>query len=132
MKTSAHFSKNTILVSVKSFLANMILVKSKIVLPALCSAPIIRRKINVDKDVIVHEKFNVKGNLENDIALIRIEEAVPLHQEDEFKSGASLPAQFAYPGIQTWMRKHKKIKLQWVQAWAELFDEQLRIHRQTF
>ena len=89
MKTSAHFSKNTILVSVKSFLANMILVKSKIVLPALCSAPIIRRKINVDKDVIVHEKFNVKGNLENDIALIRIEEAVPLHQEDEFKSGAS-------------------------------------------
>ena len=54
-----------------------------------CSAPVIRRKINVIKDVIVHEKFNVKGNLENDIALIRIEEAVPLHQENEFKSGVS-------------------------------------------
>ena len=54
-----------------------------------CSAPIIKRKINVKRDVIVHEKFNVGGNLENDIALIRIEEAVPLHQENEFKSGAS-------------------------------------------
>ena len=54
-----------------------------------CSAPIIKRKINVKRDVIVHEKFNVGGNLENDIALIRIEEAVPLHQENEFKSSAS-------------------------------------------
>ena len=54
-----------------------------------CSAPIIKRKINVKRDVIVHEKFNVGGNLENDIALIRIEEVVPLHQENEFKSSAS-------------------------------------------
>ena len=54
-----------------------------------CSAPIIKRKINVNRDVIVHEKFNETGNLENDIALIRIQEAVPLHQENEFKSGAS-------------------------------------------
>ena len=55
----------------------------------LCSAPIIRRKININRDVIVHEKFNITGNLENDIALIRINDAVPLHQENEFESSVS-------------------------------------------
>jgi hypothetical protein len=54
-----------------------------------CSAPIIRRQINVNRDVIVHEKFNITGNLEFDIALIRINKAVPLHQENEFKSSVS-------------------------------------------
>jgi len=54
-----------------------------------CSAPIIKRKIDVERDVIVHEKFNVGGNLENDIALIRIDETVPLHEENEFKSSVS-------------------------------------------
>ena len=54
-----------------------------------CSAPIIRRQINVDRDVIIHEKFDKTGNTEYDIALIRIEEAVPLHQENEFKSSVS-------------------------------------------
>ena len=54
-----------------------------------CSAPIIRRQINVNRDVIVHEKFNITGNLEFDIALIRIEEAVTLHQENESKSTVS-------------------------------------------
>ena len=54
-----------------------------------CSAPIIRRQINVDRDVIIHENFDKRGNLEYDIALIRIEEAVTLHQENEFKSSIS-------------------------------------------
>ena len=54
-----------------------------------CSAPIIRRQINVDRDVIIHESFDQRGNLEYDIALIRIEEAVTLHQENEFKSSIS-------------------------------------------
>ena len=54
-----------------------------------CSAPIIRRQINVDRDIIVHENFDETGNLENDIALIRIEKAVPLHQENEFESSVS-------------------------------------------
>jgi hypothetical protein len=54
-----------------------------------CSAPIIRRQINVNRDVIVHDKFNITGNLEFDIALIRINKAVPLHQENEFKSSIS-------------------------------------------
>ena len=55
----------------------------------LCSAPVIRRKINVNTDVIVHEKFDETGHLENDIALIRINEAVALHEENEFKSSVS-------------------------------------------
>jgi secreted trypsin-like serine protease len=55
----------------------------------LCSAPIIRREININRDVIVHEKYNVTGNRENDIALIRINDAVPLHQENEFESSIS-------------------------------------------
>ena len=54
-----------------------------------CSAPIIRRQINVDRDIIVHENFDETGNLENDIALIRIEKSVSLHQENEFKSSVS-------------------------------------------
>ena len=92
MNTSAHFSKNTNLGFSEVILGEHDFGKEQDCSPdkpQICSAPIIRRKINVNKDVIVHEKFNVTGNLENDIALIRIEEAVPLHQENEFKSGAS-------------------------------------------
>ena len=55
----------------------------------LCSAPIIKRKINVNRDVIIHERYDETGNTEYDIALIRIEEAVPLHQENEFESTVS-------------------------------------------
>ena len=54
-----------------------------------CNAPIIKRQINANRDVIVHERFNETGNLEYDIALIRIEEAVPLYQENEFQSSVS-------------------------------------------
>ena len=47
--------------------------------------PVIRRKLNRDKDFIVHEEYvnEVSGN---DIALIRIDEAIPLHREDPSRS----------------------------------------------
>ena len=49
-----------------------------------CS-PVIRRKLNKDKDFIVHEEYvNVVSG--NDIALIRIDEAIPLHREDPTRS----------------------------------------------
>ena len=49
---------------------------------------------NTDKDVVIHEGFNrkrggkatISERYSNDIALIRINEAIPLHQEDPTKS----------------------------------------------
>ena len=53
---------------------------------------IIRRKINKDRDIIIHEDFNrrlgknLPERYANDIALIRIDEAIPLHQEETTRS----------------------------------------------
>ena len=54
-----------------------------------CNPKVIRRAIT-KKDIIVHKDFaRVSGNLINDIALIRIDETVPLYQDDPTISAAS-------------------------------------------
>jgi len=51
-----------------------------------CNAPVIRRRVT-KSDITAHENYGGKENLyKNDIALIRLDEAVPLFQEDPTKS----------------------------------------------
>ena len=65
-----------------------------------CNAPVIRRRIN-KSDITVHKNYDKENLFVNDIALIRIDEAVPLFQEDPKKSSIApicLPwAENSYP-----------------------------------
>lgn len=47
-----------------------------------CNPPKITRKIDLDRDVIYHENYQTPKKFSNDIALIRINEAIPLFQEN--------------------------------------------------
>ena len=65
-----------------------------------CNAPVIRRRIN-KSDITVHKNYDKENLFVNDIALIRLDEAVPLFQEDPKKSSIApicLPwAENSYP-----------------------------------
>ena len=50
-----------------------------------CNPPVIRRGV---RKIIVHEDYDQKSLFANDIALIRLDKAVPLHFEDQGVSGA--------------------------------------------
>jgi len=62
-----------------------------------CNPPVIRRKIDQNRDIILHEDYDDKGSPTfkgagqpyNDIALIRMDEAVTLFQEDPKISAAN-------------------------------------------
>jgi len=54
-----------------------------------CNAPVIRRKIDANKDITVHEGYDPKAQFKHDIALIRMDEAVPLFQENRALSSAN-------------------------------------------
>ena len=53
-----------------------------------CAAPSVRRKITSEDQIIIHENYNpnAQNNIENDIALVRLNEPVPLFTEDPTKS----------------------------------------------
>ena len=53
-----------------------------------CNPSVIRRKINKD-NIVVHENYDKTNEFANDIALIRLDEAIPLFQEDPTKSAVS-------------------------------------------
>ena len=58
----------------------------------ICNPKVIRRKINVTTDVTIHEQYVhtiSPTNLIHDIALIRMEDPVPLYQEDSILSAAN-------------------------------------------
>jgi len=57
----------------------------------ICNAPVIRRNIDANRDIIVHEGYEAgfKAGFKNDIALIRMDEGVPLFQEDPTISSAN-------------------------------------------
>jgi len=54
-----------------------------------CNAPVIRRRINGNTDIILHESYDKRNNFKNDIALIRMNEPVPLFQESPALSSAN-------------------------------------------
>ena len=54
-----------------------------------CNAPVIKRKINYTTDIIVHEAYDKEDGYKHDIALIRINDPVPLFQEDPEISSAN-------------------------------------------
>ena len=54
-----------------------------------CNPPVIRRNIDANKDIIVHEDYDPKAQFKHDIALIRMDDAVPLFQEDPNLSAAN-------------------------------------------
>ena len=54
-----------------------------------CNPPKITRKINADKDITVHQHYKSPDQYSNDIALIRIDKAIPLHQENPAVSAVS-------------------------------------------
>ena len=56
---------------------------------SICNPPVIRRNIDANKDLIVHEGYDKKANWKNDIALIRMDDAVPLFQENPSVSAAN-------------------------------------------
>merc|ERR1711974_99486 len=55
----------------------------------LCNPPAIRRNIDINRDIIVHEGYDKKKQYKHDIALIRMDEGVPLFQEDPKISAAN-------------------------------------------
>jgi len=65
-----------------------------------CNAPVIKRRVT-KSDITVHENYDKENLFINDIALIRLDEAVPLFQDDQTKSSVvpvCLPwAEDSYP-----------------------------------
>ena len=57
--------------------------------PTFCNPKKITRIVDIKKDVIVHENYATPKRYSNDIALIRINEAIPLHEEDPTISAVS-------------------------------------------
>ena len=53
-----------------------------------CNPPVIRRNIDANKNIIVHEGYDPKAQFKHDIALIRMDDAVPLFPEDPKLSSA--------------------------------------------
>jgi len=54
-----------------------------------CNPPVIKRDIDANRDIIVHEGYDPKAQFKHDIALIRMDEGVPLFQEDQTLSAAN-------------------------------------------
>jgi len=57
--------------------------------PTKCNPPVIRRNLDQQRDIIVHEGYDKKANYKHDIALIRINDPVPLFQENPQISAAN-------------------------------------------
>ena len=54
-----------------------------------CNPPKITRKIDAHKDVIIHKYYGKPKKYSNDIALIRINDAIPLYLDDQDLSAVS-------------------------------------------
>jgi len=54
-----------------------------------CNPKAIRKNIDINRDIIVHEGYDKKKQYKHDIALIRMDEGVPLFQEDPKISAAN-------------------------------------------
>ena len=54
-----------------------------------CNPPKITRKIDAHKDIITHKYYGKPKKYSNDIALIRINDAIPLFSEDQSISAVS-------------------------------------------
>ena len=65
-----------------------------------CNPPKITRRINASRDIIIHENYKSPNKYSNDIALIRINEAIPLFQENPAISAVS-------PICLPWSRKQE-------------------------
>ena len=55
----------------------------------LCNPSVIRRNLDQQRDIIVHAGYDKKANYKHDIALIRINDPVPLFQENPQISAAN-------------------------------------------
>ena len=57
--------------------------------PTKCNPPVIRRNLDQQRDIIVHEGYDQKTNYKHDIALIRFNDPIPLFQENPQISAAN-------------------------------------------
>ena len=55
----------------------------------ICNPSVIRRNIDGNKDITIHEGYDEKANFKHDIALIRMNDPIPLYQEDPKLSAAN-------------------------------------------